>query len=86
MGKITEKKWYPWLVVVLLSGVAFLNYMDRQMLSTMQGAIQEDITELDAEKFGALMAAFMWIYGLMSPVSGIIAEGGYFQARGDVIR
>ena len=36
MSKITEKKWYPWLVVVLLSGVAFLNYMDRQMLSTMR--------------------------------------------------
>lgn len=74
ISNIKNKKWYPWLVVVLLSGVAFLNYMDRQMLSTMQGAIQEDITELDAEKFGALMAAFMWIYGLMSPVSGIIAD------------
>ena len=79
MGKITEKKWYPWLVVVLLSGVAFLNYMDRQMLSTMRFHMAEDIVEV-AESYtgpwgwGALMAAFMWIYGLMSPVSGAIAD------------
>ena len=79
MGKITEKKWYPWLVVVLLSGVAFLNYMDRQMLSTMRFHMAEDIVEV-AESYtgpwgwGALMAAFMWIYGLMSPISGTIAD------------
>lgn len=71
--KLTQKKWYPWLVVALLSGVAFLNYMDRQMLSTMRFAIQEDIN-MDAEAWGALMAAFMWIYGLMSPISGTIAD------------
>ena len=79
MGKITEKKWYPWLVVVLLSGVAFLNYMDRQMLSTMRFHMAEDFVEV-AESYtgpwgwGALMAAFMWIYGLMSPISGTIAD------------
>ena len=27
---------YPWVVVGLLWGVALLNYMDRQMLSTMR--------------------------------------------------
>lgn len=79
MSKITEKKWYPWLVVVLLSGVAFLNYMDRQMLSTMRFAMSEDIMEVATSYtgpwgWGALMAAFMWIYGLMSPVSGAIAD------------
>ena len=79
MNKITEKKWYPWLVVVLLSGVAFLNYMDRQMLSTMRFAMAEDIIEVATSYtgpwgWGALMAAFMWIYGLMSPVSGAIAD------------
>ena len=79
MKKIREKKWYPWLVVVLLSGVAFLNYMDRQMLSTMRFAMSEDIMEVATSYtgpwgWGALMAAFMWIYGLMSPVSGAIAD------------
>ncbi len=34
-----NKKFYPWLVVALLWVVALLNYMDRQMLSTMQAAM-----------------------------------------------
>lgn len=66
---------YPWIVVGLLWGVALLNYMDRQMLSTMKEAMQMDITELQsATNFGRLMAIFLWIYALMSPVSGVIAD------------
>lgn len=68
-------KLYPWFVVALLWGVALLNYMDRQMLSTMKEAMQVDITALQsAVNFGHLMAVFLWIYGLMSPVSGIVAD------------
>lgn len=68
-------KIYPWVVVALLWGVALLNYMDRQMLSTMKEAMQVDITELQSGTyFGYLMGIFLWIYGLMSPVSGIIAD------------
>ena len=70
-----NSKIYPWVVVGLLGGVALLNYMDRQMLSTMKDAMQIDIEELQsATNFGRLMAVFLWIYGLMSPVSGIIAD------------
>lgn len=70
-----NSKIYPWIVVGLLGGVALLNYMDRQMLSTMKDAMQVDITELQsATNFGRLMAVFLWIYGLMSPVSGIIGD------------
>lgn len=70
-----NSKIYPWIVVGLLWGVALLNYMDRQMLSTMKEAMQVDITELQsATNFGYLMAIFLWIYALMSPVSGIIAN------------
>lgn len=70
-----QSKIYPWVVVALLWVVALLNYMDRQMLSTMKEAMQIDITELqNAENFGILMAVFLWIYGFMSPVSGIIAD------------
>ena len=69
-----NKNIYPWLVVAMLWGVALLNYMDRQMLSTMKSAMQIDIVELEsATNFGRLMAVFLWIYGLMSPISGIIA-------------
>jgi MFS family permease len=72
---IKNKSWYPWLVVALLWTVALLNYLDRQMLSTMKVAIMGDIHELEmAENFGRLMAVFLWIYGLMSPVAGLIAD------------
>ena len=71
----TTNKYYPWVVVALLWGVALLNYMDRQMLSTMKESMQLDISELQtAENFGRLMAVFLWIYGLMSPFAGAIAD------------
>ncbi|MBX2953033.1 MAG: MFS transporter [Leadbetterella sp.] len=70
-----NSRFYPWVVVGLLWVVALLNYMDRQMLSTMREAMQADISELQkAEAFGVLMAVFLYIYGLMSPVAGVIAD------------
>ncbi len=72
---IQQKKFYPWLVVGLLWVVALLNYMDRQMLSTMQQNIANDIHALqNAEAFGALMAIFLWVYGISSPFSGAVAD------------
>lgn len=68
-------KSYPWIVVALLWVVALLNYMDRQMLSTMRDSMMIDITELEtAANFGRLMAVFLWIYGFMSPFAGMIAD------------
>ena len=72
---MTQSKKYPWLVVAMLWVVALLNYMDRQMLSTMKPSMQIDIHELQtAANFGYLMAIFLWIYGFMSPLSGMIAD------------
>ncbi|HRQ52191.1 MAG TPA: MFS transporter [Agriterribacter sp.] len=72
---IKEKKYYKWVVVALLCGVAFLNYMDRQMLTTMRPAMQVDIEELQsATNFGYLMGIFLWVYGFVSPVAGIAAD------------
>lgn len=66
---------YPWVVVGLLWFVALLNYMDRQILSTMRPAMAIDIVELEsAAVFGNLMAVFLWIYGFMSPVAGMVAD------------
>lgn len=71
----TSSPIYPWVVVGLLWVVALLNYMDRQMLSTMRDAMELDIAELQkAEAFGFLMAIFLYIYGFMSPVAGSIAD------------
>ncbi len=73
--KLTEKKFYPWLVVGLLWIVALLNYLDRQMLSTMQQNIGADITLVaDPKYFGYLMAIFLWVYGVFSPFSGAVAD------------
>lgn len=70
-----ESKNYKWAVVALLWVVALLNYLDRQMLSTMRPSMKIDIHELQsATNFGYLMGIFLWIYGFMSPVSGIIAD------------
>lgn len=75
MCKIQEKKSYPWIVVAMLWFVALLNYLDRQMLSTMRPFMVEDISELaSATNFGRLMAVFLWIYAFMSPFSGMIAD------------
>ena len=70
-----NKKFYPWVVVMLLWGVALLNYMDRQMLATMKPSMMTTFAELEsAANFGRLMAIFLWIYAFMSPVSGLIAD------------
>ena len=70
-----NSKIYPWVVVGLLWGVALLNYMDRQMLSTMRDAMAVDITELQsAANFGRLMGVFLWIYGCMSPIAGMVGD------------
>lgn len=73
--KIQERKFYPWLVILLLVVVSMLNYLDRQMLSTLRPAMQVDIKELESyTNFGRLMAIFLWIYAILSPISGMIAD------------
>ena len=68
-------KSYPWIITVMLAFVAMLNYIDRQMISTMRPAMQVDISELTlAANFGRLMAVFLWVYGSISAFSGVIAD------------
>lgn len=72
---IKQSRYYPWVVVGLLWVVALLNYMDRQMLSTMKPSMMVDIEELQtATNFGKLMAIFLWIYAFVSPFAGMIAD------------
>ena len=52
---------YPWVIVGLLWGVALLNYMDRQMLSTMRIPMMADVRELEsAANFGGLFVG-IWV-------------------------
>ena len=72
---LKDKKYYPWMVVGMLVVVSLLNYLDRQMLATMRPFIMVDIKELESiTNFGRLMAIFLWIYAIMSPISGMIAD------------
>lgn len=66
---------YAWAVVAMLFPVALLNYLDRMMVATMRGSIRADIPTIanDAD-FGLLMALFMWVYAVMSPVGGFLAD------------
>jgi MFS family permease len=66
---------YAWAVVAMLFPVALLNYLDRMMVATMRVSIRADIPTIanDAD-FGFLMALFMWVYALCSPIGGFLAD------------
>lgn len=62
-----------WLTVALLCVVAALNYLDRTMITTMRASILKDIPMSEAQ-FGLLSSVFLWVYGLLSPFAGFIAD------------
>ncbi len=70
--------------MALLWPVAMLNYLDRQMVSTIRASIRADIPSIaNDQDFGTLMAVFMWVYAFLSPVGGFIADK--FNRRWTVI-
>ncbi len=62
-----------WLVVGLLSVVGCLNYLDRVMITTMRQSITAAIPMTNAQ-FGLLTSVFLWVYGLLSPFAGFLAD------------
>ena len=75
---------YAWIVVALLWPVAMLNYLDRQMVSTIRASIRADIPSIaNDQDFGTLMAVFMGVYAFLSPVGGFVADK--FNRRWTVI-
>src|SRR4051812_28467804 len=64
-----------WLTVLLLWPVAMLNYLDRQIFSTMKTSIMAEVPDIHTEaNFGSLMSAFLYGYGAMSVVGGYIGH------------
>jgi MFS family permease len=64
---------YGWIVVGLLWVVAFLNYFDRILITSMRDPIVATFTINDAQ-FGLLTSVFLWSYGLLSPFGGYFAD------------
>jgi MFS family permease len=62
-----------WLIVALLWIVGCFNYLDRVMITTMRGSLTEVIPMTDAQ-FGLLTSVFLWVYGLLSPFAGFLAD------------
>jgi MFS family permease len=62
-----------WLVVGLLAFVGTLNYLDRVMITTMRSSIIDAIPMSDT-KFGLLTSVFLWVYGILSPFAGFLAD------------
>lgn len=62
-----------WLIVGLLWVVGCLNYLDRVIVTTMRGSLMEAIPMTDAQ-FGLLTSVFLWVYGLLSPFAGFLAD------------
>ncbi len=68
-----------WLVVVLLMPVALLNYLDRQMLASMQTSVMTSIPSLGEaenreELWGFMLGQFKWVYAVFSLIGGYIAD------------
>lgn len=62
-----------WMVVGLLWVVALLNYLDRVMLTTMRESLVAAIPMTDGQ-FGLLTSVFLWVYGVLSPFAGYMAD------------
>ncbi|HVC98639.1 MAG TPA: MFS transporter [Pirellulales bacterium] len=64
-----------WLVVVLLMPVALLNYLDRQMLASMQSTVMVAVPSIGTEEnWGFMLGQFKWVYALLGPIGGYIAD------------
>jgi len=64
---------YSWALVAMLWVVAFLNYFDRILITSMRDPIVADFSLTDAQ-FGLLTSVFLWTYGILSPFGGFFAD------------
>ena len=62
-----------WLAVGLLWVVALLNYLDRQLITTMGKPIKAELAIGDTQ-FGLFTSVFLLVYGACSPLAGYLAD------------
>lgn len=68
-----------WAAVGLLAPVALLNYLDRQMLASMQSSVMASVPDLGEarnreELWGLMLGQFKWVYAAFSPIGGYVAD------------
>jgi MFS family permease len=68
-----------WAAVGLLAPVALLNYLDRQMLASMQSSVMASVPDLGGAKdrealWGLMLGQFKWVYAAFSPIGGYLAD------------
>lgn len=68
-----KKSTYLWIVVALLWVVAALNYVDRQVIFALFPLLRKQLHLSDIQ-LGFLGTAFLWVYGIFSPIGGYLAD------------
>jgi predicted MFS family arabinose efflux permease len=68
-----KRSLHPWLLVALLWVVIAVNYLDRQAIYSVFPLIKSDLHLSDAE-LGLVSAAFIWVYGIVSPLAGYLSD------------
>jgi MFS family permease len=66
-------KLWPWILLVLLWGVAMLNYLDRQVIFSIFPLLQHDFNATSIQ-LGLTGTLFLLTYGLVSPFAGFVAD------------
>jgi MFS family permease len=64
---------YKWWVVVMLWGVCFFNYADRQAIFAVAPRLKDELG-FDEAQLGLIFSAFMWVYAAGAPFAGFIAD------------
>ena len=71
----TSSNRLAWMIVLLLLPVALLNYLDRQLVATMQKSIMASVDGIESQaQWGHVLAWFKWTYAIMSPIAGYVAD------------
>src|SRR3954452_14832514 len=68
-----ESRRYAWAAVGMLWVVAFLNYLDRQMIFSVFPLLRAEM-RLNDFQLGLLSTVFLWVYGVASPFGGYLAD------------
>jgi len=64
---------YKWTVVFMLWFVCFLNYADRQAISSVLPLLSKEFG-FDSVQLGLIGSAFAWVYAAAAPVAGAAAD------------